>query len=156
MVRRNRDYLSDRLREQVLSNKVVLAEDPGNLWFFDSPQEVESLMSGKLMQVLLRTQKLLSNSLFVDLSDTGAEEETVDEERVEKEAKALEEELTVLFTSSDRMISRAVMANTINKMPVFFADHKEVMDYVLYSLQRCSDNYEKAACFEIINEIMAE
>lgn len=117
---------------------------------------VDSLMSGKLMQVLLRAQKLLSNSLFIDLSDTGEEEETVDEEKVKKEAKALEEELSALFAGSDRMVSRAVMANTINKMPVFFADHKEVMDYVLYSLQRCSDNHEKAACVEIINEIMSE
>jgi hypothetical protein len=117
---------------------------------------VEGLMSDKLMQVLLRTQKLLSDSLFINLEDAGADEETVDEFVLEQEAKALEEELSALFAASDRMVSRAVMANTIDKLPVFFTDHKEVMDYVLYSLQRCSDPYEKAACFEIINEIMSE
>jgi len=48
------------------------------------------------------------------------------------------------------------MANTMNKLPVFFKDHKEVMDYVRYSLERCSDIHEKIACIEIIRDIMSE
>lgn len=52
MVRRNRDYLSDRLREQILNNAVALAEDPDNLWFFDSPQEIEVLMADFQVQRL--------------------------------------------------------------------------------------------------------
>jgi hypothetical protein len=111
-------------------------------------------MLDQLLQVLLRSQNLLSNSLFINLEEESKTEEVVDEERIERERNALEEDLTGLFDSSDRMISRAVMANTMNKMPVFFADHKEVMDYVRYSLDRCADQYEKAACFEIISEIM--
>ncbi len=116
----------------------------------------QSLMLEPQLQVLLRSQSLLSNSLFINLEEESQEEETVDEERVEKEANTLEAELTTLFNQTDRMISRAVMANTLNKMPVFFADHKEVMDYVKYSLERCSDLFEKAACYEIIGEIMKE
>ena len=46
MVRRNRKFLSDRLRGQIMCNETVLKEDPGNLWFFDSPQEIEALFSG--------------------------------------------------------------------------------------------------------------
>ena len=46
------------------------------------------------------------------------------------------------------------MANTLNKLPVFFKNHSEVMDYVLYSLNKCSDLAEKYACIEIINEMM--
>jgi hypothetical protein len=116
----------------------------------------ESLMLDKVMQVLLRTQKLLSSSIFINLEDTSTEEKAVDELKIEEEAKMLEEELTVLFADADRLVVRAVIANTLNKMPVFFADHKEVMDYVLYSLKRCSDLYEKTACYEIINAIMSE
>lgn len=116
----------------------------------------ESLMLDQLLQVLLRTKDLLSNSLFIDLELSKIEEDIVDEERVNREVKILEEELVELFHQHDKVISRAVMANTLNKMPVFFIDHKEVMDYVIYSLERCSDVYEKAACYEIINEIMSE
>lgn len=115
---------------------------------------VESLMLNQLLNILLCTKDLLSNSLFIDLDLVKKKEEVVDEEKVEQEVKALEEAIKTLFGTHDRMISRAVMANTISKMPVFFINHTEVMDYVLYSLERCSDAYEKAACFEIINDIM--
>ncbi len=116
----------------------------------------ESLMLNQLLQVLLRSQDLLSNSLFIDFDKLQSLEEVTDEDRIYEEKKALIQDLTNLFEQSDRMVTRAVMANTINKIPVFFNDHKEVMDYVLYSLERCTDEYEKAACIEIINDIMAE
>lgn len=115
-----------------------------------------SLMLDQVLQVLFRTKDLQSNSLFIDLDTNKTDAAIVDEAKAEKEVKALEEELVALFNDHDRVISRAVMANTLNKMPVFFIDHKEVMDYVIYSLERCTDIYEKAACYEIINEIMSE
>jgi hypothetical protein len=114
-----------------------------------------SLMLETLMNVLMRTQSLLSNSLFIDF-DEVKDNETVDETRIAKESQQLQEDLTKLFSGQDRLLTRAVMANTINKMPVFFKDHKEVMDYVRYSLERCSDLHEKIACAEIIKEIMYE
>jgi len=115
----------------------------------------QSLMLDQILQVLKHSGKLLSNSLFIDL-EGEKEEVTVEEEMVEKEAKLLEDELSILFAEHDRVISRAVIANTINKMPVFFKNHTEVMEYIHYSLERCSDSYEKAACVEIINAIMSE
>lgn len=115
---------------------------------------VRSMMLEQLLQVLLLSQKLLSGSLFIELEEQ--EEGTVDEETVEREKTSLTEELALLFDGQDRMVSRAVIANTINKMPVFFKNHSEVMNYVRYSLERCSDAFEKAACVEIINAIMAE
>ncbi len=115
---------------------------------------VRSMMLDQLLQILLLSQKLLSGSLFIELEET--EEGTVDEEIVEREKTSLIEELSLLFDGQDKLVSRAVIANTINKMPVFFKDHTEVMNYVRYSLERCSDSYEKAACVEIINAIMAE
>jgi hypothetical protein len=141
--------------QEALSYEIATMEDA--LYVVDNNHKAlaQSLMLDQLLQVLKRSGYLLSNSLFIDLEEDKVEE-TVDEDRVEKEAKVLEEELTALFAEHDRVISRAVIANTINKMPVFFRDHKEVMDYVRYSLERCSDSYEKAACVEIINAIMSE
>lgn len=115
----------------------------------------ESLMLKEYMNVLLRIRKLMSSSPFA-LLEEEARKAIVDEKIIEKETASLENELADLFAAQDRMINRAVMANTINKLPVFFDNHKEVMDYVLYSLTRCSDSYEKAACAEIINAIMTE
>lgn len=114
-----------------------------------------SLMLTQELNALLRSQSLLSSSMFIDL-DKENEIVIVDEDRITRETQALLQELNALFDTSDRMIVRAVIANTMNKMPVFFSNHKEVMEYVLYSLNRCTDLYEKAACYEIINEIMAE
>jgi hypothetical protein len=116
---------------------------------------IEGLMLDKYLHVLKRTQGLLSSSLFIDF-DEKTEATIVNEARIAKEAAKLGNELMNLFSGHDRMISRAVMANTIDKIPIFFKDHKEVMDYVLYSLERCTDSCEKIACIEIINDIMAE
>lgn len=115
----------------------------------------ESMMVDQLLNVLLRSRNLLSNSLFINLEEE-MEERTVDEEILGAEADKLERELVELFAGHDRVVSRAVMSNTLNKMPVFFKNHKEVMDYVLYSLERCTDQSEKTACIEIIRGIMSE
>lgn len=114
---------------------------------------VESIMLDKVMNVLLRTRDLLSSSIFIDWEEKE-EDGMVGEKELDEEAAKLEAELTVLFADQDKSVMRSVMANTLNKLPVFFKDHKEVMDYVRYSLQRCSDPYEKAACREIILDII--
>ena len=116
---------------------------------------VLSQMPESAITALKYAGNLLSNSLFIHLEEEIAEEEIVDEDKVELEYKALKEELTALFDKYDRRVGRAVMANTISNMPVFFADHKEVMDYVKYSLERCTDEFEKAGCIEIIMDLMS-
>jgi hypothetical protein len=115
----------------------------------------KSMMFDQLLQILSRTGKLLSNSLFIDLNEE-VKDQVVDEELLETVTKSLFQELETLFSERDKTISRAIMANTLNKLPVFFKDHKDVMDYVRYSMERCSDVYEKAACIEIISAIMTE
>ncbi|MDF2538214.1 MAG: hypothetical protein K0S76_1235 [Herbinix sp.] len=115
----------------------------------------ESMMLDKLLNVLLRTKDLLSNSLFIDWKDETSDK-TATEDEVRAEADKLINDLSVLFSGQDRTVSRAVMANTLNKIPVFFKDHKEVMDYVRYALEKCTDIYEKTACMEIINVIISE
>lgn len=113
-----------------------------------------SLVLEQPFLVLGWSQKLLSNSLFIDFIKEPEEAAIVDEDRIELETQVMLQELTAFFLKHDKMISRAVMANTINKVPVFFQNHREIMDYVIYSLTRCSDPYEKATCIEIIRQIM--
>ncbi|NLC19329.1 MAG: hypothetical protein GX757_08970 [Clostridiales bacterium] len=115
----------------------------------------QSLMLDTLMQVLARSQKLNSDSIFIDL-DLVYEEGKVDEQLINRELNELKEQLSAAFDSLDRMVCRAIMANTLNKMPVFFSNRTEVMDYVRYTIEHCFDMHEKAASYEIINKIMSE
>lgn len=115
---------------------------------------VENMMADELLNTLLICKDLLSDSLFIDLHKNKSAE-IINKDRFEKEINKLIEDLSDKFQSCDRMIMRAIMANTINKLPVFFNNHSEVMDYVLYSLNKCTDLAEKYACVEILNEIMS-
>jgi hypothetical protein len=142
--------------QEELSYELTLLEDALYEVEHTHQELTKSMMLDQLLQILLRSQKLLSNSLFIDLDEVQKEENTVDEALLEAETRALTEELEALFGNQDKIVSRAIMANTLSKMPVFFKDHKEVMDYVRYSIERCSDVYEKAACIEIINEIISD
>lgn len=114
---------------------------------------VEGIMADKLLNVLLLSKKLLSESLFIDFYELTLKG-PVSEEQIKAESDKLIGQLTDVFENVDRMVMRSVMASTLNKMPVFFQDHKEVMDYVLYSLEKCTDKAEKLACMEIIKDIM--
>lgn len=162
-VGREQDELSDLLIEKFTDLEGIqeemsysLSEMEDTLYYVkeNSKSLIQSMMLEQFLQILLRSGKLLSDSLFINLEDDSQTSEVADEERIAHEISDLKEKLGQVFDSNDRMVSRAVMANTMNKMPVFFADHKEVMDYVRYSIERCSDVYEKAACYEIINAIM--
>lgn len=113
----------------------------------------ESIMVDKLLNILLLSMDLLSNSLFIDFYEIRSKL-IISEVKAGEEAELLIGELTKLLGNCDRMVSRAIMANVLNKVPVFFGSHKEVMDYVLNSLEQCTDLAEKAACFEIIRDMM--
>lgn len=150
------DQFSDMegVQEEV-SYELTLLEDALYEVEHSHKELAKSMMQDQLLQILLRSQKLLSNSLFIDLNEE-LKDGVVDEIVLEKETEALLRELQAMFQDQDKIISRAIMANTMNKMPVFFKDHKEVMEYVRYSIERCSDLSEKAACVEIISAIMSE
>jgi hypothetical protein len=122
---------------------------------------VESMMLGRLFQCLNTSQDLLGNSLFIELNKTEDYEVCQDEQLVINNNKVNEayiikvqdellNQFSELFQNSSKNVCRAVMANTINKMPVFFQSTKDVMDYVKNSLEQCHDLAEKNACVNII------
>jgi hypothetical protein len=141
--------------QEEISYQLTLLEDALYKVNLNHTKLTESLMLDQLMRVLLRSQKLNSNSMFIEL-DMLKSEEKVDETLIDKEITDLKEQIAIAFDGLDRIVCRAIIANTINKMPVFFSNRSEVMDYVRYTLEHCSDIYEKAASFEIINNIMSD
>jgi hypothetical protein len=114
---------------------------------------VDSLMLGRLFQSLNISQNLLGNSLFIEL-DGIENSNKADEDYVNKAVDNIITELLELFNNSSKYVTRAVMANTINKMPVFFQTTNDVAEYVSNSLDQCHDLAEKTACIHIIKSLM--
>lgn len=116
---------------------------------------IKSLMVEPNLKTLLLTKKLQSESIFIELDDE-LNDNILDDNMILAEMDKLEEDLTKLFFENDKMIVRGIMANILGTMPVFFDTHTQVMEYIRYSLARCTDPYEKAACVEVIREIMTK
>lgn len=114
---------------------------------------IESLMLGKIYDNLSVCQKLVSSSLFIELDNTE-NSGIADEFYIAKATKDLTDELKELFNDNNMLVNRAIMANTINKMPVFFHDTNEVSEYIMNSLQQCGDKAEKASCISIIRQLI--
>lgn len=110
---------------------------------------IESLMLGPIYHSADMAGKLLSGSIFVDIKGEK-ENRQVTEEDVNKESNVLIGELTTLFENNQKIVMRAVMANTISKLPIFFNDSKEVEEYIKNSITSCRDLAEKTASVHII------
>lgn len=96
---------------------------------------------------------LISNSVFADLEETETEEK-VTREMADRAAAELIEECKAFFRGKSRMLRRAVMANTLEKMPVFFTSAQEVADYVTGSLSGCDDEAEKYAAKQLLMDMI--
>ena len=104
-------------------------------------------------QALQQLVQLSSGSDFVEL-EWKDEEEKVTPEDVEKAAEELVSELKQAFKGQSRLVRRAIMANTLEKIPVFFSTPQEVADYISQSLSLCDDEAEKYASKQLIQEMM--
>lgn len=114
---------------------------------------VNSLMLGRLFQSLNLTQNLLGNSMFVELNKIDNTNKA-DEDYIKGVQDNIITELLELINTRSKYVTRAVMANTINKMPVFFQTTNDVAEYVRNSLEQCHDLAEKTACIHIIKSLM--
>lgn len=102
---------------------------------------------------LMMAQALGTDSLFMDF-DFDRQEITVDSAMALEEADKLTEELKELFSKNAMLINRAIMANTLSKLPVFFESSKEVKEYIQNSLEQCHDAAEKTMSMKLIYHIM--
>ncbi len=110
---------------------------------------IDSLMLGSVFNSVLLSEKLLSSSLFVDL-DKLESKDMVGEEDIIKAQEEVLSELAGLFSQNERAVTRAVMANTLSKLPVFFKNQSEIKDFIESSLDQCQDKAEKTACIRIV------
>lgn len=118
---------------------------------------IDSLGLTENFDLLARLSLLNSNSTFAELGeDIGAEDVEVTAQMADEAAGKLISEVKELFKNSSRILRRAVMANTLEKIPVFFNTPQEVADYVSLSLLQCDDEAEKYASKEIIMDEIEE
>ncbi|MCD7824652.1 MAG: hypothetical protein LUH14_01570 [Clostridiaceae bacterium] len=103
--------------------------------------------------ILKKIFLLTSNSVFAELEEISSDGK-VTEEMAEETAAQLIAECKSFFQGKSRMLRRAVMANTLENMPVFFQTAQEVADYVTNALAQCDDEAEKYASKQLLMEIM--
>lgn len=107
-------------------------------------------------------RKLEIISQLISTSGTFVEFEEKKQEEIADDAYILEQignllaKLKEQFSRNEICITRAVIAATISKFPVFFMSSKEVEEYVRESLERCTDEAERQASMNIIASIMKE
>ena len=61
-----------------------------------------------------------------------------------------------LFSKSSKVYVRAVMANVLSELPVFFKDIAEVSEYVTNQIVSCKNESEKMACYVVLSDMMDE
>lgn len=110
---------------------------------------VEKLGLNQSLASLKKSQLFFSNSLFFEL-DKVEDSRTLTEEEVKKERERLLSDLEDLFVKNSRYVNRAIMANTLNKIPGFLTNPDEVFQYISSSLSQCRDIAEKKASVNII------
>lgn len=104
---------------------------------------------------VVKCRKLMSESVFADLSDSE-EDVIVDKRMAEEASESLKAKFDAAFMNDDRMMKRARMAAALGELPVFFDSRTEVMNYVRESIDGCRNLYEKLVAVKLVTDYMKE
>ncbi len=128
-----------------------------NDYLLDSMDDLEdmmkSIMVDKLYLSLKQMAKLSSSSMFIELHEER-NREPVDEVCLEQAVSKFMEEMETSFKENPKVVNRARMASTLQSLPAFFRNMEECREYLEQSLMNCSDEREKLASVELIQELM--
>jgi len=115
-------------------------------------EEVERLELTPMLKALSSCQNLLGESMFIEL-DKEEKHETLSEEDIRQAQEEIIEKLSSIFSKGSKILTRAIIAGTINKMPVFFQTAEEIREYIKNSIEQCRDTAEKYASMDIISKL---
>lgn len=125
-------------------------------YLLESKKElIDSLVLDTMFNSLDRISKLVSGSIFVEF-DTETNNEEADIEYIDEKFETLKNDFTNFFKDNKKIVNRAVMAQVLSALPIFFNNVDEIKDYIIQSISQCSDNAEKLACYEIFHSLMEE
>ena len=114
---------------------------------------IEEISLTQEFTYLKQMSQLNSNSIFAEI-DAKITDRKVTADDIMRVSDELTVEIKEYLKKNSRMVRRAIMANTIDKLPVFFNSPQEVADYVTMSLEQCDDEAEKYASKQLVMEMM--
>ncbi len=117
---------------------------------------IKAIMLEKVFESLYIMEKLLSSSLFIELSENKNENHVVDNSLIMCARDELVADFTTLFKANSKLVNRSIMATVISCLPIFFNNQQEIMDYIYYSLSHCNNDSELMAVSELLKDIMQE
>ena len=109
--------------------------------------------SNELYGNLKKSERLMSTSLFAEL-DEPSDIRNVDKEYLEKVTDELLKEMQDVIKNNSRTVVRAIYAHVLSKLPVFFSNSNEVVEYIKDSLEQCGDRAELVAVYSLFNDII--
>lgn len=115
---------------------------------FENAAENVRNIDAKVCDDMLFAMKLMSTSDFVDAEENDTTE--CDDLIINAAIDSYIGSLNTLFEGKQKQVKRAIMASVLKELPVFFASHNEVMNYVRLSLDNCRDKAEKAASLKLL------
>ena len=107
--------------------------------------------AGDLYQSLTDAGILMSTSDFARI-DKGIDVTKCTEEVINEAFESVSARLKEVFASGGKKYRRAVMASVLKEIPVFFVSRTEVMNYLRFTMDNCSDNAEKVASLNLFWE----
>ena len=144
--------------EQENAYDEVLSLEAGFEELYDSYYEVYDDEIKNRFDLLYKSDKLTSSSLYMDI-DTPRSEITVvsdeaDEAYIEKLKSELEAELTEHFKKISRLEKRSIMAKVLSLMPVFFNSPQEIKEYFEFALNSCANKDELVAVNDLFEGML--
>lgn len=120
--------------------------------------KIEELNLWAKFEDLSLVSKLLSTSLFIDLSKDydGTSGEIADHDYIVKKKDEFTKELEELFTDKSRDVIRSMMCKLLAVMPIFMNTKEEIKEYFDGVLEKCTDESELSACYKLISFIIEE
>lgn len=117
---------------------------------------IASMMLQQQFESFHIAEKLMAFSSFVRLDET-LNDETVNENYIDQIADDFIEKVTGIFKENQMSVNRAIMADILSKLPMFFQSAEEIIEYIQNSLLQCKNEEEKTTAMELIlNQIREE
>ncbi|MDD6207649.1 MAG: hypothetical protein PUB10_03900 [Clostridiales bacterium] len=139
--------------QEELNEKQQLLEAVLDQILLSNKDQAQQLGLLEALLVYQKISKLLSTSIFIDTEGTE-DSLPVEKNDIEKAQEELIEKMAVLFKERPIRYLRAVIANTLPNVPVFFQNSDEVKQYIEEALAQCHDPSEKKVSMELLEQLM--
>lgn len=140
--------------QEELNEKQQLLEAVLEQILLSYQEQAQQMGLWESLSVFQKISKLLSTSIFIDTEEKEDDTLPVEKEDIEQVQNELVGKLAELFQERPIRYLRAVIANTLPNVPVFFENSDEVKKYIEDALAQCHDQSEKKVSMELLEQLM--